>query len=113
MSDKISLQAFADSVLAAEYRQPLKSLRGALYAHGWHHGFPDCCGQRVESQSMFGDAYYAECKCCGRFIADISGPHFSGGAVSFLDSDKVDLDTQVRWIVGRSPTPSRAEGERG
>ncbi len=111
MSDRLSLQAFADHVLSDDYRQPLRTLPDALYAHGWHHGLPDCCGQSVEIQSMFGDAYYAGCKCCGRFIADIAGPSFTGGAVQFLDPDRVDLDTKLRWIVGRTPTPTR--GERG
>lgn len=99
-----TLQDFADKIVDPKYAQPLKTLSEALDGVGWPHGveFPICCGKRVEVESLIGDAHYAGCNHCGRFIADISGPKFSGGAVRFVERDKFpeDTDWDRVWIHG-------------
>lgn len=102
-SAKKSLQQFADENIKPELRQNLKSAAEIAVAIGW--GDPDkpvCCGQPVNVQSMIGSPYFAECEKCGKWAAAVDGPMFSngGGVVQFLDPDKVDLDTDRRWIAG-------------
>ena len=104
MTDRISLQEFADRIVAAEYRQPLKTLAEALAVHGWLEvDRPTCCRQPVKITNMLGATYMVECERCSRFIVDVSGPSFEGSAVRFIDSEKIDIDTDYRWIAGRQP----------
>ena len=58
-----------------------------------------CCGTPVEIQSWLGDAVAAHCKTCGAAIADVTGPVWSGGGVSFVDPDKINVETEARWVV--------------
>ncbi len=98
---KISAQEFADSVVSPEFRQPLKTLAECLDIHGWpHEDFPVCCGQKVDVRSMFGDAYFAQCKVCGKFAVDVTGPSFGNSFVAFIDPKKVDIETPRLWIAG-------------
>lgn len=114
---KISLQQYADEVLAPEYRQPLKTAEEMCALHGWGDpNSPQCCGAPIEIRSMIGDPYYAECKTCRKFGAAMDGPRFGKSSVRFLDGDRIDLDTERRWIVGYSPDesmPAREVAERG
>lgn len=106
MTARIDLQSYADKVLDPAYRQPLKSLEDALSALDWpNEDRPKCCGQDVSIRSFLGGAYFAQCECCKKFIADIAGPTFGNSWVNFLDGEKVDIDTPVRWICGTEPQP--------
>lgn len=101
---KISLQEYADSVVNQEYRQPLKTLQEAISENGWEAANPVCCGNQININSMIGFAYFAQCRVCGRFIADVAGPSFSetGSSVRFIDQDKFtdDTDWTRTWIAG-------------
>jgi hypothetical protein len=102
-----SLQEYADVAVAPEYRQPLKTLEEALAVHGWPLvDKPPCCGAETEVRGFLGSTYVAECRTCGRFVADVSMPMPSerGSAMILLDPEKVDLDTERRWIAGRRET---------
>lgn len=106
--NKISLQAYADSILPQEYRQPLKTLHEAMVENGWEAGDnPTCCEDQISIQSMMGFPYFAQCAICGKFISDISSPKFSetGSSVSFIDQDKFadDTDWCRAWIAGKQP----------
>lgn len=107
MSDDMkTLQEWADSVVAPEYRQPLKTVREAVAAHGWEfQDKPVCCGQPIEIRAMFGDAYFGQCETCRKFVVDVAGPSFSqtGSSVSFIDRDKFPADTDWArtWIAGQ------------
>src|SRR5580698_4076681 len=78
----LTLQEYADSIVAEGYRQPLKTIHEALAVHGWDvDPFPEdykpiCCGHEVECRSFLGDAYMARCKTCGKFVLDVTGPSF-------------------------------------
>lgn len=99
--NKISLQEYADKALDPAYRQTLKSLEEALAALDWpNEDRPKCCEQEVTIRSFLGGAYFAQCECCRKFLADVTGPHFGNSWVQFLDGEKVDIDTPVRWITG-------------
>ena len=100
-----TLQQFADKVVAPEYRQPLKTVREACEAVGWEfEDKPLCCGKPVIVSNLLGP-HLAECKQCGKFIADVTGPSFSenGGAVRFIDRDKFpeDTDWDRSWVAGQ------------
>lgn len=96
-----SLQEFADEIVAPQYRQPLQTAQDVVIINGWQDvESPVCCGEIVTVESMLGSPYHAECRFCGKFARAVDGPNFTGGAVQFLDPDKVDLDTEHRWIVG-------------
>lgn len=102
-----TLQEYADEIVAPEYRQPLKTIREACEMVGWEfHDKPTCCGQYVTVRSFI-NAYHAECKSCGRFIRDMSGPMFGNSWVQFLDESKVDLNTDKSWITGICPVEQR------
>lgn len=62
-----------------------------------------CCGSPVEIQSWLGGAVAAKCETCGAAIADVTGPVYRNGSVSFMDSDKVDMETELRWVVIEKP----------
>jgi hypothetical protein len=102
----MTLQEYADQCVAEEYRQPLKDIHGALAVHGWDaNPFPEdyrpqCCGQPISIYSFLGDPYHGECKTCGKFIHAIDGPSFGNSYVTLMDSEKVDMDTEFRWIAG-------------
>ena len=105
LSEAPTLKQHADDIVAPEFRQPLKTIRGALGAIGWPNvDHPKCCGVPVKVMSCIGP-YFAECQQCGRFIADVSGPMFSesGSSVQFIDRDKFadDTDWDRCWIAGR------------
>lgn len=104
---KRSVQDLADDQLAPEYRQPVKTLDEALSSVGWEKvDRPVCCGQEVQIDSFLGDAYFAQCDVCRKFIVDVTGPRFGNGHVTLVDGAKVDLDTDKRWICGtQSATP--------
>lgn len=98
---KVSLQAHADETLAEKYRQLLKTAAQVIDANGW--GDPDapqCCGTPVAVKALIGDPYYAECETCGKFAVTADAPRFGKASVQFLDPEKIDLDTDARWIVG-------------
>lgn len=108
MKSKISLQEYADSILAQEYRQPLKTLHEAMAENGWDEvDKPTCCEEQINIRSMMGLPYFAQCVVCGKFISDISSPKFSetGSSVSFIDQDKFadDTDWNRTWIAGKQP----------
>ena len=101
---RITLQEFADRNVAAQYQQTLKDAYEVCIANGW--GDPDaptCCGERVPTTSFLG-TYHAECAKCGKWAHDLTGPSFTpgGNACSFLDPDKVDVETDKVWIVGKA-----------
>lgn len=108
MTEKMTVQELADKIVAPEYQQPVKTLVEALAELGWEHKEIEggtstrCCGQEVEVQNMLGSTYFAQCETCRKFISDVTGPRFSetGGAVSFIDGDKVDLNTDKTWVCG-------------
>lgn len=108
-----TLQEYADASVQERYRQPLKTIEEALAVHGWgveplpDDYLPICCGSRVECRSFIGCTYQAQCKTCGKFVADVTGPSFGSSSVNFVDSKKVDVETEKRWIAG---IESRAEG---
>lgn len=58
-----------------------------------------CCGEDVEVDHLIGSPYRATCKKCGTGIVDMFGPVFSGGAVSFADSTKVNTETLESWAL--------------
>lgn len=58
-----------------------------------------CCGAPVTVSSFLGGAHYARCETCGAAIADVTGPQYGNGSMSFMDSDKVDMETEKRWVV--------------
>ena len=98
---KISAQEYADQVVAAEFQQPLKTLAECLDRNGWEHvDRPECCGSPIEIRAMFGSAYFVQCKTCGKFAADVTGPSFGNASVCFIDPEKVDVDTDKLWIAG-------------
>ena len=98
---RITVQQLADEVVAPQYRQPVKTLKEALAAVGWAEvDRPTCCGKEVVMQSFLGDAYFAQCEVCRKFIRDVTGPIFGNGHVTLIDSDTVDLDTDKQWICG-------------
>lgn len=102
----ITLQRYADETVHPDYKQPLKAIDEALDALGWAQvDKPECCGKPVEMRSMIGSVYHVECEICGKFAFNVTGPKFSdtGSSVSFLDGNKVDLDTQKVWITGIKP----------
>jgi hypothetical protein len=105
--EMLTLQEYADAVLDEAYKQPLKTLNEALAVHGWLvDPLPDdckpvCCGEPVECRSFLGGAYLAHCLHCRKFVYDVTGPSFQQSSVSFVDSDRVDLeaDPEHRWIA--------------
>lgn len=106
MSETKTLQAWADGIVAPAYRQSLKTVREAVEANGWEFADkPVCCDQPTTMRAMFGDAYFAQCEVCGRFIVDVTGPMFSesGSSVSFIDTEKFPADTDWNrsWIAGQ------------
>ena len=108
MKSKISLQEYADNILAQEYRQPLKTLQEAMAENGWDEVDNQiCCGRPIDIHSMIGFSYFAQCVVCGKFISDISSPKFSetGSSVRFIDQDKFadDTDWNRTWIAGKQP----------
>ena len=108
---KISLQEYADQVVAPEFRQTLKSSEEVAELQGWGEpGSPTCCGNPVDVQSSIGCPYHAECKTCGKFAHAMDGPSFSesGSSVTFLDGDKVELATNGVWIIGVRPVETNA-----
>lgn len=89
---KASVQELADALVAPEYRQPVKTLAEALNANGWQYvDRPICCGAEIEISSFIGSPYFAECKTCGKFIVDVTGPRFGNGHVNLPDDEKVNL----------------------
>ena len=99
---KRTIQDLADARLAAEYRQPVKTLEQAVEAIGWAlEDRPKCCGEEVEISSFIGSAYQAVCRTCGKFIFDVTGPEFNGRAICLPDQDKYDLDHEARWVSGQ------------
>lgn len=104
----MTLQEYADARVSEEYRQTLKTIEEALHVHGWLDGpMPDefkpvCCEEETECESFLGGAYLAICKKCGKFVFDVTGPTFGNSWVSYPDSKKVDLETDIehRWIAG-------------
>jgi hypothetical protein len=109
---KISIQEFADSIVAPEYRQPVKTIDDCLDAHGWERvDFPECCGTPVEIRSFIGSAYFAQCDRCKKFIVDVTGPTFGNSWVNLPDHEKIDMDDDSkRWICGvETPTPRQEE----
>jgi hypothetical protein len=106
---KITLQQYADEALSPEYRQPLKTADDVADHHGWGDpASPQCCGAKVGIRTIIGDPYYAECGVCHKFAATADGPSFGNASVRFIDTDKVDIDTDRRWIVGIAPQHDRA-----
>lgn len=112
----LTLQEYADKVVAEEYRQPLKTIHEALAVHGWdadpfpENYKPKCCGSEVTVRSFIGDPYSAECERCGKFIVDVTSPSFGNSWVSVPDSKQVDLETDFehRWIAAaHSPAGGR------
>lgn len=98
-----TLQEYADDIVAPEFRQPLKTLEEACKANGWEYvDSPKCCGKPIVVHSFLGP-YFATCEECGRFARDVSAPQFGNGCAFCVDSDKVDVDTDVRWISGIAP----------
>ena len=99
-----SLQSFADEVVAAEFRQPLKTIQEAVESIGWEFvDRPICCGEPVEVSSMIGP-YFAECRTCGRFVRDITGPIFEKPWVCRTFDFKAfpnDTDWERSWIAGQ------------
>jgi len=99
---KISLQEYADGVVAPEYRQPLKTVEEACAANGWaFQERPVCCETAVTLRSFMGAAYFGQCSKCGKFIADVAGPSFGNSWVNLIDSTKVDMNTDRFWIAGQ------------
>lgn len=106
----MTLQEYADASLPEGMRQPLKTLREALDVHGWDKNpLPDdyrpvCCGKEVDCESFFlSGTYLAYCATCGNFVFDVTGPTWGNSYVSYPDSEKVDLETDMerRWIAAR------------
>lgn len=106
---KISLQEYADQSVAETYRQPLKTLHEVLAINGWPiEDRPLCCGKEVSIRSFIGDAYYAECSVCRKFILDVRGPSFGNAWVNVIDSERVECETDAAWIAGISPSTEEA-----
>jgi hypothetical protein len=114
-----TLQEYADESVAEPYRQPLKTIHEALAVHGWdieplpEDYKPICCGVPVACRSFLGSAYVAECETCGRFIADVTAPSFGNSCVVLCDSEKVDVETERRWIAGQRVPESCAKSNVG
>ena len=101
---KISAQQFADERIAPEYRQTLKTVSEACTANGWADvDHPICCGKPVEITTFIGSPYFAKCKICRKFIADVTGPSFGNSWVQTVSDEKVDMDTEALWIAGIGP----------
>lgn len=101
---KETLQAFADACVRSDLRQKLKTAEELVVLHGWGSAEePACCGEPVKIKSMLGQAYQADCSICGKWASNVAGPTFgpNGNYVQFLDPDKVDLDTDASWIIGK------------
>lgn len=107
-----TLQDFANDVLAPEFVQPLMTVRQACWANGWAFAErPECCGVECEHKGFIGGSYHVECKTCGKFVADVTGPDFSGtGSVRLIDHDKFppDTDWERCWIAGKRPSNESA-----
>ena len=106
----MTLQEYADASLPENMRQPLKILHEALEVHGWDKNpLPDdyrpiCCDKEVNCESFFlSGTYLAYCETCGNFIFDVTGPTWGNSYVGYVDSEKVDLETDIerRWIAAR------------
>ena len=113
--ERISLQEYADKIVDPQYRQPLKTLAEAVAANGWEYvDHPICCGEAVSIRDFLGSPYFAECKKCGRFLVDISGPTFGNSWINLPDNNKIVLDIDERWIAGQqgqtAGTPRIVEG---
>ena len=114
----LTLQEYADQILTEEYRQPLKTIHEALKVHGWDvDPFPEdyhplCCGEPIDIKAFLGDPYHGECKKCGKFIHAMDGPSFGNSWVSTIDSEKVDITTESRWIAGLSLAADAAKEQR-
>jgi hypothetical protein len=105
---QITLQAYADEAIAAKYRQTLKTGEQVASLQGWGDpAAPTCCGNALSVQTCIGNPYFAKCETCGKWAASLDGPSFSesGSSASFLDTDKVDLDTEATWIIGTAEKP--------
>lgn len=106
----LTLQEYADQSVPEEFRQPLKTIHEALAEHGWDANpipddyHPACCGETVECSSFIGSTYLAHCNKCGRFVFDVTGPSFGNSYVAVVDSQRVDLETDMdhRWISGQT-----------
>lgn len=98
-----TLQEFTDAVVLPEMKQPLKTVEDACAAVGWEfEEFPVCCGKRVDVANLIG-AYHAECKICGRFIHDMTGPSFpTSGSVQMFQWEQFpeNTDWSRTWISG-------------
>ena len=102
--EKITLQKFANSILSPEWQMPLMTAQDACLKVGWKfQDRPECCGIPVEICGFIGCAYECHCKTCRRFIFDVTGPEFGNSWVNIPDSDKVDMETEERWIAGVYP----------
>ncbi len=98
----ITIQEHADRIVSMEYRQPLQTIEEACASLGWKfQNKPECCGKPVRLDSII-DVYMAECSDCGRFARDMAGPLMSGGAVQFVDTDRVEVSGRT-WISGVAP----------
>jgi hypothetical protein len=96
MSDKISLQEFADDILDPEDRQQLKTPQEVADANGWTtEAETMCCGARVLVSSILDFAYYVRCATCGKFASTVAGEY-----TPFLDGERIDLNTESRWYTG-------------
>lgn len=100
---KATAQAYADDMLAPEFKQPLKTVLQACEVHGWDADTPTCCGSRVVVRDFIGSPYFAECKTCGRFVLDVTGPRFGNGHVRTIDTELVDVSSDKLWIAGQQP----------
>lgn len=100
-----TIQEWADAVVAAEYRQPLKTAEEACAAIGWEFAnHPVCCGKEAVRAPWIMGTYHVECETCGKFIRDITGPQFiSSGAARVFSSDGFpkDTDWSRTWIAGQ------------
>ena len=61
--------------------------------------YPWCCGQKAEVHSLIGSPYGVRCEKCGKAIADLFGPSFGNSWVQTCDSDKVDTEDPVCWVI--------------
>lgn len=113
---RMTLQEYADSVLAEEFRQPLKSFEDACASLGWPSDRPPvCCHAAVEVLQWNGDFYKLLCERCGKFIADVLGPSVVDDQICMPDHSKIseDVDWSIRWIAGISARIEQPEAGNG
>lgn len=100
---KISLQQYVDKVVADEFRQTLKTPDEVVAVLGWGSvESPTCCGTDVTTLAFISSLYFAECKACGKWASAADAPNFVSNSAQFVDHEKVNLETEARWLVGSS-----------